>query len=408
MVIDAGVLLKTWMGKARSLLHSPRAIRWGGFALVAGGVSGVVTGILNVFTEIKNPYGSSASGSIDQLFAVANILMLAEMMFVTLGLVGLYALVATIRHKKIKSLAVVGFVLAVLPLAGGVSDLVYYMYLLPPEYSYSSGGFSLFDIFAFGWTWVRPAGILLLGIVALWSRGLGRWRFLPLVIGLASLPFLQNLMSAMLYPGLAPPPRDMWVTASLLSEVPLLLPDLGWILLGALLPGAKRRELSILAQEKRMLEEENLSLARRLYEEAWGRGNLEVVDELVAPDFFDHHHNRSGIRGFKKSIAGLRETFPDLSFTLEEQSTEGDAVTTRCTMEGTDEGGVLWYPPTGKKAVFGSKFTDLFSDDQLVEHRGESDVIGLLKQLDLPHAEERTAPVPTELNRSPGLSVRGA
>lgn len=254
MEIDAGVLLKTWMDKARTLLYSPRAIRWGGFALVAGGLLGVASEILNAFAEIKDPYGSSVSGSIDRLFAVENILMLAEMMFVTLGLAGLYALVATIRHEKIKSLAVVGFVLAVLPLAG-ISVLVIYMYLFPLEYSYSSGRFSLFDVFAFGWTWVRPAGILLLGIVALWSRGLGRWRVLPLVIGLASLPFLQNLISAMLYPDLAPPPRDMWVTASLLSEVPLLLPDLGWILLGALLPGAKRRELSILAREKRMLEE---------------------------------------------------------------------------------------------------------------------------------------------------------
>ncbi len=132
------------------------------------------------------------------------------------------------------------------------------------------------------------------------------------------------------------------------------------------------------------------------------------MDDLVSPDFFDHHHNRSGIRGLKRSIAGLRETFPDLLFTLEEQSAERDTVTTRCTMGGTDEGGVLWYPPTGNRAVFESKFTDRFSDGKLVERRGESDVAGLLKQLGLTGGEGRTAPVPAEPNRSPDPSVRGA
>lgn len=114
------------------------------------------------------------------------------------------------------------------------------------------------------------------------------------------------------------------------------------------------------------------------------------MDDLVSPDFFDHHHNRSGIRGLKRSIAGLRETFPDLLFTLEEQSAERDTVTTRCTMGGTDEGGVLWYPPTGGKATFESTFTDLFARGRLVEHRGESDVHGLLQQLGLPRLERQT------------------
>ena len=394
------------MDKARSLLHSPRAIRWGGFALAVGGLLGVVAGIFRVVSTVKYSYGTSSEpGIMDQLWIWSAVLMFVGMLLVAVGLVGLYALVAPLRSEKFRKLAGAGLLIAILPSAALVS-LLLYSYLAPQTGYYDSGSGSFFDTIFFAWIWVRPFGILLLGVAALWGRGLRRWRFLPLIVGLltcASSAFIYSAYQDVnLFTG------GGLILSALLSEVPLLLPDLGWILLGALLPGAKRRELSILVREKRMLEEKNLSLARRLYEEAWGRGNLQVVDELVAPDFFDHHHNRSGILGFKKSIAGLRETLPDLSFTLEEQSAEGDTVTTRCTMEGTDEGGVLWYPPTGKKAVFGSTFTDLFSDGQLVEHRGESDVIGLLKQLDLPHAEERTAPVPTEPNRSPGPSVRGA
>ena len=62
----------------------------------------------------------------------------------------------------------------------------------------------------------------------------------------------------------------------------------------------------------------------------------------------------------------------------------GDTVTTRCTLRGVDRGGVLWYPPTGKRVVFAAIYTDRFSGGMLVEHRGRSDTAGLLEQLGLP------------------------
>jgi predicted ester cyclase len=62
---------------------------------------------------------------------------------------------------------------------------------------------------------------------------------------------------------------------------------------------------------------------------------------------------------------------------------EGETITTRWTASGTDRGGVLWYPPTGKAATFSGVYTDRFSDGKLVEHWGESDTAGLLDQLDL-------------------------
>ena len=40
--------------------------------------------------------------------------------------------------------------------------------------------------------------------------------------------------------------------------------------------------------------------------------------------------------------------YPDLSVSVEGQETEGDLVRTRLTISGTDEGGVMWYLPTGR------------------------------------------------------------
>jgi hypothetical protein len=52
-------------------------------------------------------------------------------------------------------------------------------------------------------------------------------------------------------------------------------------------------------------------------------------------------------------------------------------------LRGMDRGGVLWYPPTNKRAAFAAVYTDRFSGGMLVEHRGESDTADLLEQLGL-------------------------
>jgi hypothetical protein len=36
-------------------------------------------------------------------------------------------------------------------------------------------------------------------------------------------------------------------------------------------------------------EDRNKALLRRFYEELWTKGNLEMIPELLAEDFVDHH-----------------------------------------------------------------------------------------------------------------------
>ncbi len=59
---------------------------------------------------------------------------------------------------------------------------------------------------------------------------------------------------------------------------------------------------------------ENKAIVRRYLEQAWGAGDLAVVDELIAPsavhEFF--RNCPSGPAGFRQSIRGPRTTFPDL------------------------------------------------------------------------------------------------
>lgn len=160
-----------------------------------------------------------------------------------------------------------------------------------------------------------------------------------------------------------------------LLEAPL------WVLLGLML--ARRARVSVSGEAFRVRERENDAAARRLYEEGLGRGDASVLDDLVSEDFRDLRRGSRGKLGMERVFSDLWRSYPDLTVSIQDQKAENDLVTTRLTLSGTDKGGVLWYPPTGRRVTFTADFVDRFADGKLVEHSGEADTEGLLKQLGL-------------------------
>src|SRR5829696_8112721 len=74
--------------------------------------------------------------------------------------------------------------------------------------------------------------------------------------------------------------------------------------------------------------EENKAISRRADEELFDRGNLEVADELFAPNFVYHDpasgEDWRGPESVKQYAAMMRAAFPDLYYTVEDQIAEGD------------------------------------------------------------------------------------
>jgi predicted ester cyclase len=101
-----------------------------------------------------------------------------------------------------------------------------------------------------------------------------------------------------------------------------------------------------------MTEEENKALARRVIEEMFNNGNLDVADELIASDYVDHDpampEDIHGPEGFKEYVGAYRSAFPDLHIQIEDQIAEEDKVTTRWTGTGTHEGELAGIAPTGR------------------------------------------------------------
>jgi steroid delta-isomerase-like uncharacterized protein len=127
------------------------------------------------------------------------------------------------------------------------------------------------------------------------------------------------------------------------------------------------------------------AIARRFLEEAFNSGNLDVVDELVAPEFVNHDaalpEPGVGIEAAKASINGYREAFPDLRLTIEQQLAEGEYVTTRWSARGTHQGNLMGMAPTGKQATVTGITIDRIVDGRFVESWTNWDTLGLMQQL---------------------------
>lgn len=131
---------------------------------------------------------------------------------------------------------------------------------------------------------------------------------------------------------------------------------------------------------------DNKTLARRLYDEVLNRGDLAVADEFLAPDLIDHEAGPEAPRGtetMKAFVTTLRTGFPDLRFTVEDVIAEGDLVACRFTMTGTNTGGFMDAPATGRSVSVQGVDIMRFRDGRVIEHWGITDQLSLLQQLGL-------------------------
>ena len=130
--------------------------------------------------------------------------------------------------------------------------------------------------------------------------------------------------------------------------------------------------------------EENKAHFRRTYEEVLNEGDVSIVDELIAPDFFNHEappgRNR-GPESVRWLATMLRTAFPNLHFTIEELVAEGDTVVGRLTMSGTHEGPLMGMPPTGRSMRQDHMHFVRFRDGKAIEHWGVRDDLGMMRQL---------------------------
>ena len=95
-------------------------------------------------------------------------------------------------------------------------------------------------------------------------------------------------------------------------------------------------------------EKELKATVRRVFEEAWNKGNVEILDEVLTADCVLHivpYPDFEGPDGYKRVITFLHSMYPDLQYTIDEIIVKGETTATRFTFRGTHWHGIqVKYP----------------------------------------------------------------
>lgn len=134
-----------------------------------------------------------------------------------------------------------------------------------------------------------------------------------------------------------------------------------------------------------MSVQENTKAARRVFDEIWSRGKLDLADELLAPEFVGHPIGLSepfrGPEGAKEFIGRLREGFPDAAYEIEALVADGDHVAVRWVMTGTHDGEFMGIDPTEAQVRIDGMTFLRFEDGKIVEGKTLQDAISLMRAL---------------------------
>ncbi len=135
-----------------------------------------------------------------------------------------------------------------------------------------------------------------------------------------------------------------------------------------------------------MSPEQYKSLVSRIPLEAFNKGNLAVIDEVLAPNFVDHV-SMPGLgtdrEAIKLLVSTMRNAFPDFSYNVEYSVAEGSKVAHYVKATGTHKGEFFGIAPSGKKLTWTEMHWCRFDGDKCVEHWGNVDRFSFLQQLGL-------------------------
>lgn len=132
-------------------------------------------------------------------------------------------------------------------------------------------------------------------------------------------------------------------------------------------------------------QQANKDTIRRMNDEVWGEGDLDLIDEYVAADYVEHNtaspQEIRGPDGYRENVEMVRAAFPDMDVITENLIAEGDKVVYRYTITGTHQGPLMGIDPTGKGVEISGIGIAQIEDGNLVESWSNVDSFGMMHQL---------------------------
>ena len=130
------------------------------------------------------------------------------------------------------------------------------------------------------------------------------------------------------------------------------------------------------------MSQENKTIAHRYVEEFWNEGRVDIFEEIVAPDGVSHSTlGDANAEEWRQGTAALRNAFPDIRITIDDEIAADGKVVQRWTIRGTHQGDFFGVPATGKKVAWPVIAIFRLSGAKIAEVWTQGDTLSTLQQL---------------------------
>jgi len=124
---------------------------------------------------------------------------------------------------------------------------------------------------------------------------------------------------------------------------------------------------------------------RKIYEEAYNKGNLDVLGNIFDENYIRHQppmKDVEGLEAYKKFITEVLGAYSDFEMVLEDVMVDGDKTIARLKLTGKNTGRIpsLQTPPTGRQISMPSCVVSSWKNGKIVEEWAYNDYLGLTYQ----------------------------
>ena len=121
----------------------------------------------------------------------------------------------------------------------------------------------------------------------------------------------------------------------------------------------------------------NKELEKQIFDELYNKRNVDIIDEMMAPEWVDRHMEKlmpggnSSREGLKQFTLATHRAFPDMEVTIEDMIAEDDKVVVFFSTKGTHTGEpFMGMEATGQTMMSSIMVIDRWADGKIVESWG--------------------------------------